>query len=65
LSAKETAAVSILAAVFSLFLLFLLGCGCSIADICHLYCCGGIFRRKDQDKESDPVVDGFVKLGDY
>jgi outer membrane lipoprotein-sorting protein len=70
LSAKETAAVSVLAAVFSLFLLFLLGVGWNIADICQLYCCCGIFRHdgrdhsKVEDKE-DPIVDGFVKLGDF
>ena len=68
LSAKETAAVSILAAVFSLFLLFLLGCGCNFADIIQLYCCCGIFRHKNQetkDANQDTIIDGFVKLGDY
>jgi hypothetical protein len=69
LSAKETAAVSILAAVFSLFLLLLLGCGCNFADIIQLYCCCGIFRHKNQvekdDTSPDNIIDGFVKLGDY
>ncbi len=65
LSAKETAALSVLLALFSLCLLFLLGCGCSIVDICQLYICCGIFRHKDVNTSTDPVVDGFVKLGDY
>ncbi|KAG7366039.1 hypothetical protein IV203_028709 [Nitzschia inconspicua] len=71
LSAKETAAVSILAALFSLCLLFLLGVGCSMVDICQLYCCCGILRHDGRDMSTvdgdnqHPIVDGFVKLGDF
>jgi hypothetical protein len=70
LSAKETAAVSILAAIFSIFLLMLLGFGCNMVDICQLYCCCGILRHDGRDRSTDedpqnPIVDGFVKLGDF
>ncbi|KAL3912458.1 MAG: hypothetical protein SGARI_001147 [Bacillariaceae sp.] len=64
LSGKETAAVSVLAVVFSLFLLFLLGCACNFADCCQLYICCGIFGHKNQSTSGDedpenPIVDGF------
>jgi len=66
LSAKETVAVSVLAAVVSISMLFLmlLACGCNMVDFIGMYCCCGLFGHVDQSSSStETVEDGFVKLG--
>jgi len=69
LSAKETVAVSVLAAVVSIFILFLLllACGCNVVDLIHIYCCCGVFGHVDETNidSKEAIEDGFVKIEDY
>jgi hypothetical protein len=68
LSAKETAAVSVLAVVVSLSMIFLmfLACGYNLFDVVGMYCCCGLFgHRNESSGPTETIEDGFVKLGDY
>lgn len=69
LSAKETVAVSVLAVIVSVSLLFLmlLACGRNVIDFIGIYCCCGLFGHHTDQSSSSPtetIEDGFVKLGD-
>jgi len=70
LSAKETVAVSVLAAVVSISMVFLmlLASGHNMVDYFGMYCCCGLFGHVDQastptETETETIEDGFVKLG--
>jgi hypothetical protein len=68
LSAKETAAVSVLAVLVSLSVIFLLflACGYNLFDAVRMYCCCGLFGHTDESSgPTETIEDGFVKLGDY
>lgn len=73
LTAKETVAVSVLAFVvfLSMIFLMLMACGYNLISFIGIYCCFGLFGHSDQvalDNTTTPketAEDGFVKLGDY